>query len=181
MFGALGCGVIDSDRLAHEVLEQREVKRALREWVGEGVFDGEGRVSRRALGGVVFGDGEKIRRLNELVHPRVGLLRDELMKKYLGDEGIKGIVWDTPLLVEAGLAGECDAVVYVDSPLELRRKRVAEKRGWKAEEHEKREKLQNPLDKKAELADYCIDNSGDEATTLSQVQRVLSQLLARND
>jgi dephospho-CoA kinase len=69
-------------------------------------------------------------------------------------------------------------VVFVKVPLEVRLKRLAQGRGWGAEELSKREKLQFSLDKKAELADYCIDNSGDEASTLRQVQRILSQILA---
>ncbi len=61
-------------------------------------------------------------------------------------------------------------------------------RGWGVgggdggeEELDKREKLQIPLDKKAKVADYCVDNSGDQASSLRQVQRVLSQILAAVD
>ncbi len=55
--------------------------------------------------------------------------------------------------------------------------RVAKGRGWGERELEKRENLQFSLDKKAKLADYCIDNTGDEASSLAQVQQVLSQIL----
>jgi dephospho-CoA kinase len=55
---------------------------------------------------------------------------------------------------------------------------LKESRGWGEEELEKREKLQFSLDKKQELADYCLDNSGDQASTLRLVKQVLSQILA---
>ena len=39
-------------------------------------------------------------------------------------------IWDTPLLFEAGLNHLCDAVVFVEAPLEVRQNRVARSRGW---------------------------------------------------
>ncbi len=180
MFAGEGCAVIDSDALAHEVLESAEVKAALREWLGEGVFEDGTRVNRKALGKLVFADAEKLERLNGLVHPRIRVRRDELMVRYLADPGVKAIIWDTPLLVEVGLDRECDAVVFVKTRAEIRQARVRQSRGWNPAELEKREKSQIGLDKKAAIADYCIDNSGDEVASVLQVQRVLSLLFSKN-
>jgi dephospho-CoA kinase len=180
MFAREGCAVIDSDALAHEVLESEEVKAALRAWLGEAVFADDRRVSRKTLGELVFADAEKLKRLNSLVHPRIGRRRDELMTKYLADPGVKAIVWDTPLLVEVGLDRECDAVVFIKTSREVREARVRQRRGWSAAELEKREKSQIGLDKKAAIADYCIDNSGDEVASVLQVQRVLSHLFSKH-
>jgi dephospho-CoA kinase len=85
------------------------------------------------------------------------------------------------LLLEAGLDRDCDAIVYVKVPVEMRQKRVEKERGWGAEELARRENSQIPLDKKASVADYCIDNSGDEAASLTQVHQVLSHLLSSRD
>jgi dephospho-CoA kinase len=178
MFAREGCVVIDSDKLAHEVIEMPVVREELRGWLGDGVFDGKGRVDRKAVGGAVFGDEEKVKRLNGMIHPRIGEMRLGLMAKYLADRGVKAIVWDTPLLVETGLDRECDVVVFVDAAEPIRLERVRKSRGWGAEEVKKREKSQIGLDKKAQVADYCIDNGGDEAASLLQVQRVLSHLFS---
>jgi dephospho-CoA kinase len=180
LFASEGCAVIDSDALAHEALQSPEVGAVLRDWLGDAAFHSDGRVNRKAVGGLVFGNPENIARLNGLIHPRVAALRDGLMKTYLDDSAVLAIVWDSPLLVETGLHADCDAVVFINVPREIRLQRVREKRGWTAEELERREKLQFPLDKKAQVADYCLDNSGDEASSLRQVQRVLSQLSAKN-
>jgi dephospho-CoA kinase len=178
MFAREGCAVIDADKLAHEVIELPEVKEELKKWLGEGVFDAKGRVDRKAVAAAVFGDEEKVKRLNGMIHPRIGELRAGQMEKYLRDRGVKAIVWDTPLLVETGLDRECDIVVMVEAPEPIRLKRVGKSRGWGVEELRKREKSQIGLDKKAAVADYCIDNSGDEAASLLQVQRVLSHLFS---
>ncbi|MCL2640440.1 MAG: dephospho-CoA kinase [Phycisphaerales bacterium] len=177
LFAAEGCAVIDSDRLAHEALQSAEVKEELRAWLGREVFEADGSVSRKAVGRRVFGAVAEIERLNGLIHPRVHQRRRELMEGYLAEEGVKAVVWDVPLLFEVGLDRECDAVVFVEVPRPIRLRRLRESRGWTDEELAAREKLQLPLDKKAELADYCMDNSSDQASTLRLVQKVLSQIL----
>ena len=67
--------------------------------------------------------------------------------------------------------------VFVEVPREIRLNRLIKARQWDEEELDKREKLQFSLDKKAQLADYVVDNSSDQASTLRLIQRVLSQLL----
>jgi dephospho-CoA kinase len=180
LFSREGCAVIDSDALGHEAIELPEVKAELRPWLGEGVFDEQGRVNRKAVGKLVFADPEKLERLNGLIHPRIGRQRDVLMVRHMADPAVKAVVWDTPLLLETGLDRECDVVVFVKASDEMRRERVAKTRGWSAQELAKREKSQIRLDKKALVADYYIDNNGDEVASLLQVQRVLSHLFSTN-
>ena len=180
LFSREGCAVIDSDALAHDVIQSPEVKAELRQWLGVGILDEQGRVNRKAVGKLVFADPKKLERLNGLIHPRIGRLRDGLMVRYMADAAVKAVVWDTPLLRETGLDRECDVVIFVKATEENRRERVAKTRGWSAEELKKREKSQIGLDKKAEIADYCIDNNGDEVASLLQVQQVLSHLFSAN-
>jgi dephospho-CoA kinase len=178
LFARQGWAVIDSDALAHAVIQSAEVKTELRHWLGATVFDAQGNVVRKYVGELVFADPGKLRRLNEIIHPRVNARRAALMRLHLADPAVRGIVWDTPLLLETGLDRECDAILFVKVPNDLRLSRVAKSRGWSAEELAKREKSQIGLDKKADLADYCIDNGGDEVASLLQVQRVLSHLFS---
>lgn len=176
LFAQEGCAVIDADALSHEILQSPAMQAELRKWLGDGIFDAAGHVSRKALGSLVFRDSAKLDHLNGIIHPRVGQRRDELMAAYLNNPQIKAIVWDTPLLMEVGLDRECDIITFISVPLDVRRQRVSCTRHWAPGELERREKLQIALDKKAALADYDIDNSGDEVASLRQVQRVLSHL-----
>jgi len=180
-FASLGCAVIDSDAVAHEVLQTAEVKSLLRDWLGTAIFQEDGSVSRRAVAARVFGDPAGIGQLNAIIHPRVARQREETTARCFTDPAVTAIVWDTPLLFEVGLNTQCDAIVFVKVRKEQRLERVLAARGWTAEELDKREKFQIPLDKKADIADYCIDNSGNVASSLRQVQRVLSQILASVD
>jgi dephospho-CoA kinase len=176
-FASLGCAVIDSDAVAHEVLQTPEVKDLLRDWLGPAIFRDDGSVSRRAVAARIFNNPESTTRLNQIIHPRVAHHRESAMAQFLADPSVIGIIWDTPLLLETALNQHCDAVVFVNAPHNQRLSRIIATRGWSPEELDRREKLQIPLDKKADIADYCVDNSGDETSSLRQVQRVLSQIL----
>lgn len=178
-FASLDCSVIDADRLAQQTLEEPAVIGQLRQWWGDGVIGSDGRVDRKAVSRLVFEDPQQRKRLEDLVHPIVLARRAALRKQYDQDAKIKAIVDDTPLLFERGLQQECDIVVFVDAPLEVRRARVRAARGWSDEELDRRQQNQTPLDIKARNADYVIDNSADPAHCLEQVRRILSLILER--
>jgi dephospho-CoA kinase len=114
-----------------------------------------------------------------LLHPRVAQLRDRRMDEAGRQEQVKAIIWDTPLLFEAGLQKGCDAVVFVDLPLAQRLERVARDRGWDEAELRRREKSQWPLDKKKEISDYIVDNTADADYVRGQVREVLFRILAK--
>jgi dephospho-CoA kinase len=131
----------------------------------------------------VFADVSQRKRLEQLLHPQVNRRREVAMATAIAQNlQPKAFVWDTPLLFETGLYKQCDALVFVDTPLELRQKRVLE-RGWSPEELAKRENLQWPLDKKRALCNDVIVNSdpGERGANDSrgQVGQVLSRILAR--
>lgn len=176
----LGAKVISSDRLNHEELDSPEVLRELREWWGDGVVTAEGRANRAAIRSMVAADPSARRRLEALVHPRIAARRQVLMEQYAGDAGIRAIVWDSPLLFEAGLAEQCDRVVFVDAPREVRLSRVQRDRGWAAEDLDRLERSQKPLDFKRERADYTVANNSGIEDLRRQVNDTFSRILSGN-
>ena len=179
LFGELGAVVIDSDAQVRAAYKDERVKSTLRRWWGEGVFDNTGEVHRGAVGRKVFADPEQRRRLEGLIHPLVDEARKREMAEAADNPQVVAYVWDTPLLFEAGLAGHCDAVVFVEAPLEERLKRVAATRGWDEAELLRRQKLQWPLDKKRRISDHVVTNTADADFARGQVRDVLSRILAR--
>jgi len=173
LFAELGCGVIDADRLAHEAIQTPAVRDQLRQWWGDGVLDASGRVDRSAVGKIVFGDEPELRRLEALVHPLVHAGRAQERAQFFADSAVPAVVEDCPLLLESGLDKSCDALVYIDCPYEVRLQRLAQSRGWDAEELTKRENLQTPLDTKRQSADYVISNGDTPAQVSEQVKHVL--------
>ena len=141
-FQELGCLVIHSDEQVRQAYKDYRVKEALRKWWGPMVFGSDGEVDRSAVARKVFTKPEELRRLEELIHPLVNAVRQRIMQANADNAQVLAFVWDTPLLVETGLNKQCDAVVFVEAPLELRQQRVKENRGWDAAELESREKSQ---------------------------------------
>jgi len=173
----LGAAVVDADRLNHEELDAPEVLSTLQKWWGDRVATPDGRADRGAIRRIVRDNPRELRRLESLVHPRIARRSEELIAAYRNDPTVRAIVWDAPLLFEAGLADRCDCVVFVDADPEIRLKRLTKKRDWTPEDLRRLEDSQKPLDFKKNRADYIIDNNSDRDAIRRQVVSILSKIL----
>lgn len=155
-----------------------EVKRAVVERFGEEVMDAGGRVDRNRIADIVFRDSGQRKWLEGLLHPVANQARIQVMEQAAGDPAVTAYVWDSPLLLEAGLERLCETVVFVDAPWEDRLRRVAD-RGWDAKELQRRENVQMPLDKKRAKAEYHLLNADASPATAGAVDAMLQQILER--
>ena len=101
LLGEHGAAVIDADTVAHEVYRpDSDGWRAVVAAFGDDIVHGDGTISRRRLGRIVFGDKAARVKLNGIVHPRVRrLLADRVARAK--DDGADVVVVEVPLLVEA--------------------------------------------------------------------------------
>jgi dephospho-CoA kinase len=172
-FAQLGCVVTDSDAVARKALDFPEVAAKLQSWWGPAVVGADGRIDRSTVARIVFGDAAERRRLEALIHPIVHEARQETIRRARLD-GARAVVVDAPLLFEAGVDKECDAVVFVEAPFEQRLARVQRSRHWDEAELKARETAQLTPKEKRLRSDYVINNSGDLADLLSQAAHVLA-------
>ena len=171
--------MIDADRIGHSQLEREEIRGALVDVFGASVLDERGEVDRQALGKRVFGDSpehaERLAQLNQIVHP---VIRSEIHRQIeTAPQDADAIILDAALLLESGWAAECDAIVMIDTPLELRRQRVVETRGWSIEEHSRREAAQLSLQKKRQASQFVVDNSGSPEAAAAQMEQFLRTVI----
>jgi dephospho-CoA kinase len=171
----MGCVVVNSDEQGRAALRDPVIRDTLVSWWGESILDEEGEIDRSAIAAIVFNDPDERRRLEGLTHPWIRARRDEAFAAAPPETPALAI--DAPLLFEAGLDAECDAVLFVDAPREMRLERVRAARGWDEAELARREDSQLPLDLKRKKADHVIWNDGDLSDLVAQVQRVLSEIL----
>lgn len=165
------CGRLDADAAGHRALARPEVKASLRTAFGESIFDTQGEILRPQLAAIVFGVKEQQQaaraKLEAIVHP---IIRKEVVDQ-LELHQIRMdcdiILLDAALLIEAGWSNDCDAVIFVDVPDQIRRKRV-QQRGWSADELARREASQLSLAEKKERADLVVDNSRDIQSAAAQ-------------
>lgn len=169
LLGELGCLVIDSDALSRRVYEMPEVIDLLTSHFGSQVVRA-GKVDRRAIGKIVFADAAARRWLEQLTHPRINRLRDELQSQ--ADHSVRAFVWDSPLLIEAGLADQCDLLIFVETPKSLRLERVRS-RGWDETELDRRESAQISLDQKRALATHRVRGDLDDASLRNELSSIL--------
>ncbi len=174
-FEELGCVVVDSDREAKEALDLPEVRDQLVGWWGERVLGEDGRVDRRAVAGIIFENRDERARLESVVHPIVRRSRAALLER-AREAGAPAVIVDAPLLFEAGVNEECDAVVFVDVPRAVRLERVRRTRGWDERELERRESAQWSLERKREASDLVVKNDGGRGALVREAERALARL-----
>lgn len=174
MFRRLGAAVLDADKAGHEVLRTPAIRAAVGGRWGQEVIGPDGEVDRKALARIVFApppDGPpELAELERITHPEIRRrLRAEIDE--LASRGTQIVILDAPVLLKAGWNAFCDAIVFVDAPLEERQARTAA-RGWSAEEFARREASQEPVEEKRRLAKFVVDNAGDFGYIGSQVERL---------
>ncbi len=168
-----GVLVLDSDTRAKAVLETREAREALVSWWGTGILQ-NGKVDRKRVADIIFADASQRRRLETFVHPKLHEAR-RVDIEAAARRGVRMIVIDAPLLLEAGVDKECDAVVFVDAPREQRLERVRS-RGWDDAELTRREAAQMPLSEKRARSAFVIENNGDMAALGERVAELMREV-----
>ena len=176
-FAALGCAVIDADEIAHEALDKKDTKAKIVESFGGDVLAGKGRIDRNKLAAVVFADADKLRMLNDIVHPYVLARVESLMRLYDRHKSVRGIVLDMPLLVEVGWASRCDTLIFVDCKRELRAERARKMGIYDENELTARENFQISLDAKTGLADITVNNNSGPVELARQVVEIFSNVV----
>jgi dephospho-CoA kinase len=173
MFRLLGAVIIDADVLAREVVEPGEPALGeIAQEFGQRVITPDGRLDRKALAAIVFGDADRRRRLEAITHPRIRQRFERTLQR-LAEEDFRGVVmFDAPVMIESGNYKNMDRLVVVVTDEATQIARLIARDGCTREDALARIRSQMPLSEKARLADHVIDNSGDRAATEDQVRRV---------
>ena len=173
----MGCAFVDEDKIAHEMLDEDDVREKIVGLFGQGILDSAGKIDHEKLAAIVFANTEKLSSLNEIIHPLVLERAEQLIRQYEGQSRVRAIVLDIPLLAEVGWEKRCDKLVFVDCKRRLRTKR-AKKTGIFDENQIKiRENFQISLDNKATVSDNTIDNNSGFSALAGQVADIFSNII----
>jgi dephospho-CoA kinase len=154
-FARHGAAVISSDEIVHDLLRSDEdVRAAVRERFGDGVFGPEGQIDRGRIADVVFADPERLDWLERLLHPRVVAAylrwRDDLASR---PDPPAVCVTEVPLLYEVGGDTRFDAVVVISAAPDVRVSR-------QVRPMQDRERRLIPDEEKLSRADFAYVNDG---------------------
>jgi dephospho-CoA kinase len=170
-----GAVLIDSDKIAREVVEPGTGGLAeLAAAFGESILSADGSLDRPALAAKAFADDESRRRLNSILHPKIGARTAELMSA-AADDAI--VVHDVPLLIENGLAPGYHVVVVVGTPEEERIHRLVSSRGMAESDARARVASQATDEQRRAAADVWLDNSGSRDLVLAEVDALWADRL----
>jgi len=157
LLAGLGAVIIDADKIGHEVLNadikaHKQVVAAF----GKQILNPDGSVDRRELGKIVFADRKALSRLNRIMHPRIYRVVKAKLEQYK-KQGVKAVVIDAPLLIEASWATMVDAVWVVTATEASVIKRL-EKTGLSRDETMLRIRSQLTESERARVANVVIYN-----------------------
>lgn len=174
MLRQMGLPVFDADAVVHQLMNKGGAAVQAVEEAFPGVVV-DGAVSRPELGKRVFGDTAALRRLERILHPRVG----EAEQAFLADTARRRIgyaVRDVPLLFETGGNKRCDATIVVSAPPHIQRARVLARPGMTEERLQQVLAKQMPDARKRHLADYVVPSGMGRRVTREALAAVLRDI-----
>lgn len=177
-----GAYLIDADRLAKEAVEpEQPAWQEIVNWLGEDILLPDKNLNREKLANLVFNDKRMLEKLNKIVHPWVGSRFIEKAEEIKEADPGGVIIYDIPLLIEAGLQKTVDLVLLVYVPREVQVERLIRRDGLSAADAARRLRAQMPLEEKKKYAHTVIDNSGSLAETARQVDSFWEKMDKKQD
>lgn len=171
LFALMGCAVFNSDDAAKAAYGIGEVREQVESLLGPDAYTADGNINRARIAGKVFSDTGLLAKLNAIIHPAVG----RAFRKFISENEGKIIVKESALLFEADIAKDCDRVVVVEAPDDMRVSRVMARDGVTGDEVLKRMKSQLPQQLKIDRADFVVHN-GRNDMLIPQVELICAQL-----
>ena len=172
VFMSIGYPVYNSDTRAKELINSNEkLINSIKLSFGDDLYNSQG-LDRKKMASIVFNNPEKLELLNSIIHPAVG--RD--FEKWIDSQNTSFILKEAAILFETGIYKSLHKIILVSAPQETRIERVIKRDNTNREEVLSRMNNQWSEEKKTELADYVIDNSGNKLV-IPQVLEIIKQIL----
>jgi dephospho-CoA kinase len=139
---------------------------------GESVYN-NGILNTNLLSSIVFSDPEKIKQLNNLVHPKVAEDFNQWVEK---NNNQPILIKEAAILIESGAYLNMDKIILVISKKSNRINRVSKRDNSDFESIEKRINFQLTDDEKIQYADYIIENNSSLDDLKNEVLRVINEI-----
>ena len=173
MFSQLGARCIDADDVARKVTDPGQpALMEIEHHFGPEFINDDGTLHRSLLAQLVFSDLQARKILQQITHPRIASLSQQLIRQAL-DSAAPLVIYVAPLLFEVGLDSWLRPVIVVDIDAQTQRRRLLKRDDPSALA---RISHQMPLAQKRARGDYIIDNRGDRKSTQQQVHQLWEQL-----
>lgn len=167
-FEELGVPVYIADDEAKKLMDSSEMVDKIQSVFEEKVSE-NGKLDKKKMADIVFSDPEQLKKLNNIVHPEV---RNHFLNWVKAHKDHSFVIKEAAILFESGSYKDCEKIILVTAPMELRIKRVMNRD--KVTEEQVLERIANQWsdEKKIPMSDYIINNND-----LSEVKKNVSEIL----
>lgn len=169
---ALGIPVYIADEKAKIILELPETLKAIKLAFGSEVFEDE-KLNKAKLSDLVFNNPKKLMLLNQIVHPAVKLDFENWLN---ANKEHPIVVKEAAILFESGSYIDCDAIITVVAPLNVRIQRVIQRDKTDIDSVMTRINNQWTDEMRILKSDYIIENE-DIDIACAQTENIIKSLL----
>ena len=170
-----GAGIIDCDKLYHEMLENDYTMIAdIQEFFPDVVQ--EFKVDRKKLGEIVFSDEQALLTLNAITHRHIGRQVRRQLRQF-AMEGKTVAAVDAIALIESRIAEECDVVIGIIADPDVRVQRIIQRDGISEERAWMRIKAQKEAEYFQDNCDYILENNGSEEEFKEQCEALFTEVI----
>jgi dephospho-CoA kinase len=174
-FAGRGVPVFNADACVHRLYEGEAAGPI--EAAFPGVTRG-GRVDRTLLAAKLAGSQQRLRQLEQIVHPMVVKAEIAFLREQ-EDKGAKLAVLEIPLLFETGAESRVDVTVVLSAPAEMQRRRVLARPGMTVDKLEHLLARQLPDADRRARADFIVDSSTSLADMHAEIDKLIESLRRR--
>lgn len=170
-FETLGVPVYIADTEAKKIIDLPTTIELVKNEFGNSILD-DGILNREKLAKIVFENPEKLQKLNSIIHP---LVKAHFQKWIQENKNYAFVIKEAAILFESGSYKDCDKIITVVAPLEIRIERVLKRDKTNYESVIKRVQNQWTDEMRIVKSDYVIENIGIE-NTKNQVDKLYKVL-----
>ena len=166
-----GAKVILADNLGHEVMEPgTECYEQIVALLGCSILDETGHIKREKMAQIIYGDDEKRRQVNEIVHPSV---KKEIKERIRMWQAEPLVVVETALMFESGCDAYCDEVWGIFTDPEIRIDRLLKSRGYSREKSLSIMQKQMSYEELKQKCSHVLFNDEDPDKLWEQIKELL--------
>lgn len=177
----LNIPIIDGDKIAREIVEPNSpLLEVISTEFGKDILNKDGTLNRKMLGNIVFHNSVKLKKLNDITHPKIKeIIKNEIYRYQQENESI--CIVDAAVLIEANFTDLVDYIilVYVDKKTQIQRLRARD--NITEVEALKRIEAQMPFEEKKKFSDFIINNNKDLVYTKDQLSKIINEILLMED
>jgi dephospho-CoA kinase len=166
LFSSFGIPVYITDLEAKKLMNSEFILNQIKKVFGDSIFENDV-LLRDKLSEIVFNDADKLKQLNQIVHPAV---KQHFKDWLLENKTSPYVIYESAILFESGSYKDCDYIINVVSPLEIRIQRLIKRDNTTREKVLERMKNQWNDEEKSSKSDFVIENSSVEALKLDIVK-----------